>query len=110
MTPGKIAIILKCKMCMYSQHFQQSIDQPGFVAKPARGQLDRENDEPLSPFAPETLLSRDGFGRPVPRQSAQSHLVLFRDSPCFSRRRPYNIPPTATGSVPSLSGHVIAYR
>ena len=24
----------------------------------------------LSPFAPENLLSRDGFGRPVPRQSA----------------------------------------
>ena len=25
----------------------------------------------LSPFAPENLVSRDGFGRPVPRQSAQ---------------------------------------
>ena len=26
----------------------------------------------LSPFAPENLVSRDGFGRPVPRQPAHS--------------------------------------
>ena len=29
----------------------------------------------LSPFAPENLVSRDGFGRPVPRQRAHSLLV-----------------------------------
>ena len=29
---------------IYGQHFQQSIDQPGMVANPARGQLNREND------------------------------------------------------------------
>ena len=31
-------------VCMYSHRFQQSIDEPGEVANPARGQLDREND------------------------------------------------------------------
>ena len=28
--------------CMYSQHFQQSMDQLDMVANPARGQLKRE--------------------------------------------------------------------
>ena len=27
----------------------------------------------LSPFAPENLVSRDGFGSPVPRQPAHLH-------------------------------------
>ena len=47
-------------------HFQQSKDQPGMVAKPARGQLRREMFFPLSPFAPEKVVSRDRFGRPFP--------------------------------------------
>ena len=44
------------------------------VANSARGQLNRENEHSicLSPFAPENLVSRDGFGRPVPRQPAHS--------------------------------------
>ena len=29
---------------MYGYHIQQSMDQPGKVANPARGQLDRENE------------------------------------------------------------------
>ena len=32
----------------------------------------RENHFPLTPFAPENLVSRDGFGRHVPRQPALS--------------------------------------
>ena len=43
------------------------MDQPGKVANPAHGQLNRENDIPLSPCVPENLVSRDGFSRPVPR-------------------------------------------
>ena len=39
--------------------------QPGKVANPARGQLNRENSIPLSPCVPENLVSRDGFSRPV---------------------------------------------
>ena len=42
------------------------MDQPGNVANPARGQLNRKNNISLSPFAPENLVSRDGFGSPVP--------------------------------------------
>ena len=70
--------LLVCSMyaCMYSHHLQQSIDQPGKVANLACGQLDRENDISLnislSLFAPENLVSRESFGRPVPRQPAYS--------------------------------------
>ena len=49
------------------------MDQPGKVANPARGQLNRENNIPLSPCVPENFVSRDGFSRPVPRQSAHLH-------------------------------------
>ena len=49
------------------------MDQPGKVANPARGQLNRENNIPLFPCVPENLVSRDGFSRPVPRQPAHLH-------------------------------------
>ena len=31
-------------VCMYGHHIWQGMDQPGKVAHPARGQLNREND------------------------------------------------------------------
>ena len=91
------------------------MDQPGKVANPASGQLNRENNIPLSPCVPENLVSRDGFSRPVPRQPAHPHTqaesgAYLRDSSRVSRRRPFMKPPHAIGSVPSLSGHAIAYR
>ena len=43
------------------------MDQPGKVASPARGQLNRKKNISLSAFVPEKLISRDGFGSPVPR-------------------------------------------
>ena len=49
------------------------MNQPGKVANPARGQLNRENNIPLSPCMPENLVLRDGFSRPVPRQPAHLH-------------------------------------
>ena len=49
------------------------MDQPGKVANPARGQLYRENNIPLSPCVLENLVSRDGFSHPVPRQPAHLH-------------------------------------
>ena len=55
---------------MYGHHVQQSTDQPGKVANPARGQLNRENEYSPSPYAPENLVSRGVFGSPVPRQPA----------------------------------------
>ena len=49
------------------------MDQPGKVANPAHGQLNRENKYFPAPFAPENLVSRDEFGSPVPRQPAHLH-------------------------------------
>ena len=40
------------------------MDQPGKVANPARGQLNRENNTPLSPFAPENLSRETGSAVP----------------------------------------------
>ena len=70
---------------------------------------------PLSPCVPENLVSRDGFSRPVPRQPAHLHTqaesgAYLRDSSRVPRRRPFMKPPYAIGSVPSLSGHAVAYR
>ena len=72
---------------------------------------------PLSPYAPETLVSRDGFSRPVPRQPSHLHTqaessAYLRDSSRVPRRRSfiYFKPPYALGSVQSLSGHAFAYR
>ena len=102
---------------MYGHACSKSMDRPGMVANPARGQLNREINISLSPLAPENLVLRDGFGSPVPRQTAHLHTkdefgTYFRDSFRIPRRRPfiYLKPPYAIGSVPSLSDHVITYR
>ena len=91
------------------------MDQPGKVANPARGQLNKENNHPLSPCVPENLVSRDGVSRPVPRQPARLHTqaesdAYLRNSSRVPRGRPFMKPPNAIGSVPSSSGHAIAYR
>ena len=103
---------------MYAHHIYCSKgDQPAEVANPARGQLNRENKFFISSFAPENLVSRQGFGGPVPRQSTHLHTqaesgAYLRESCRVSRRDPfiYFKPPYAIGSVPSLLGHEIAYR
>ena len=81
-------------VCMYGHHIYRSMNQPGKVTNPARGQLNRENNIPLSPCVPENLVSRDGFSRPVPRQPAHLHTqaesgAYLRDSSRVPRRRPY---------------------
>ena len=50
----------------------------------------------LSPFAPENLVSRDGFGSHVPRQPAHLHTqtesgAYLWDSSRVPRRRPFII-------------------
>ena len=81
-----------------------------------RGQLKRDNFFFLSPFTPENLVSRDGSGRPVPRQSAHiphnQVLVLTHGIPRdFCDGVHLFISPYAIGSVPSLLGHhAVAYR
>ena len=79
-------------MCGHT--YSKSMDQPGKVANPARGQLNREMDISLSVFAPENLVSRDGFGRPVRRQPDHLHTqaesgTYLRDSSRVPRRRPF---------------------
>ena len=64
--------IIIAHVCMYGHTYSKSMDQPGKVANPARGQLKRENIS-LSAFAPENLVSRDGFGSPVPSQPDHLH-------------------------------------
>ena len=64
------------------------MNQPGKVASPARGQLNRKNKYSLSAFVPENLVARDGFGSPVPRQPANLHTqaesgAYLRDSSEF---------------------------
>ena len=53
--------------------YSKGKDQPGKVANPARGQLNREIFFSLSPFAPDNLVSRDGLGSPVPLKPAHLH-------------------------------------
>ena len=70
---------------------------------------------PLSPYVPENMVSRDRFSRPVPRRPAHLHTqaasgTYLRDSSRVPWRRPIMKPPYAIGSVPSLTGHGIAYR
>ena len=71
----------------------------------------------LSPLAPENMVSRDGYGRPVPRLPAYSpyssriwclltgFLPISTGAPLYLLKPPY-----ATGGVPSLSGHAITDR
>ena len=100
---------------------QSSMDQPGKVANPARGQLNRENDSsPVPVRASEFIWSRETGTGAVP--SCVSLLTLHTqaesgayspDSSRFSRPRPF-IHLTAMrhycGPVPSLSGYPIAHR
>ena len=71
----------------------------------------------LSAFPPDNLVSRDGFGSPVPRQPAHLYTqaesgAYLRDSSRVSWRRPfiYLKPTYAIRLVPSSSGPAIAYR
>ena len=49
-----------------------SADKDSDAPNPFRGQPNSENEFSLSPFAPESMVSLDMFGRPVPRQPVHS--------------------------------------
>ena len=110
---------------MYSHHTSHihtthihthSMDQPSKVANPARGQLNRDTNIFLSPFAPENLVSRDGFDRSIPRQPAHSPhsgwiwCLLTGFLPISAAASILSYRQTPSGSVPSSSGHANAYR
>ena len=90
------------------------MDQPGKVANPARGQLNRENNIRLSPWGLR-IWSRE-MGSAVPSRVSllisilRLNLVLTYGIPPEFRGGVHMKPPYAIGSVPSLSGHAIAYR
>ena len=81
-----------------------------------RGQLNRENDFSLPAFAPENLVSRGGFGSPVPRQPAHLHTqaepgAYLSDPSRVPRRRPFIYLDRHTPSGQSRVYRVtIAYR
>ena len=54
-------------VCMHGCTYSKNMDQPDKVANSARGQLNSLMNISLSSFEPENLVSRDGFGNPVPR-------------------------------------------
>ena len=73
-------------------------------------------DISLFPFVPENLVSRDGFGSPVPRQPAHLHTQAesgdyLGDCSRFPRRRPFiYFISTAIRHRVSPSGHAITHR
>ena len=87
---------------MYGDTCSKSMDQPGKVANPARGQLNREISISLYAFAPENLGRETGSA-----VSSRASLLLSSSAVAsiYLFKPPYDI-----GSVPSLSGHAIAYR
>ena len=90
-------------LSIYSNTYSKSIDQPGKVANSTRGQLNRKMNFSLSPFAPENLVSRDGFDSPVPRQPA--HLYTQVESGAY-----YGIPPDSRGGVHLFIRTVIRHQ
>ena len=91
-----LPVDLRMCVCMNGHHIYsgKGKDQPGKVANLARGQLNREINISLSPFAPENSVSRDGFGRTVPRRPAHLHTqaesgAYSRDFSQFPRRCPF---------------------
>ena len=91
------------------------MDQPGTVANPARGQLNRENMNIFPcPRSRQRIWSR-GTGSAVPSPVILHILHTHPESGPYSRgssrfpnRRPL-ISPYTTGSVPSLSGQASVY-
>ena len=78
---------------MYGHTYSKSMDQPGNVANPARGQMTRENEH-FPAFAPENFVSRDEFRSPVSRQPA--HLHTQAGSGAYSRD---SFPNSAAASI-----------
>ena len=100
-----------CRVIKYSRVWINRVRLPILLVVSWTGKM----NIPLSPCVPENLVSRDVFGRPVPRQPARLHTqaesgAYLRDSSRVPRRRLFMKPPYVIRPVPSLSGHAIAYR
>ena len=93
------------------------MDQPGMVANPARGQPNRENGYFLCPRSCLEIWPRETCLAVPSRVNLlisiiRLNLVLTYGIPPEFRGGVHLLfkPPYAIGSVPSLSGHAIAYR
>ena len=80
---------------MYGHTYSTSTDQPVRLPILLEVSWKGKMNISLSAFAPENLVSRDGFGSPVPRQPAHFHTqaesgAYLRDSSRVPRRRQYN--------------------
>ena len=63
------ACIYVCMVITYSRLWINRLRLPILLVVSQTGKM----NIPLSPYAPENLVSRDGFSRPVPRQPAHPH-------------------------------------
>ena len=79
-------------VCMYGHTYSKSMDQPGKVANPARGQLNRKSYISLSAFAPENLVSRGGSVVP-------SRVSLLISILRLNLMLTYRVPPELRGGV-----------
>ena len=96
---------------------EYSMDKPGKIANPARGQLNRENSYSLVPVRAWQfgLARRVQPSRPASACSLsilRLNMVLTHGIPPDFRAMPIYLfkPPYAIGSVPRRSGHAIAHR
>ena len=74
------------------QHFQQSMDKPGMVANPARGQLNMEKNSfrcPLSRLRIWSRETRSAIPSSVSLHTQAERGAYSRDSYRFPRRRPF---------------------
>ena len=103
---------------MYGHTYSKSMVHPGKVANPARGQLNRENEIFPRPRSCLRIWSRETGSAVPPRVSLL--ISILRLNPVLTYGIPPDFrggvhlfiskPPYSIGSVPSLSGHAIAYR
>ena len=92
-------------VCICGHTYSKSMDQPGKVANPARGTCLRIWSRETGPAVPSRVSL-------LIVHTQAEYGAYSRGSSRVPRRRPfiYLKPPYAIGSVPSLSGHAIAYR
>ena len=99
---------------MYGHTYSKSMHQPGKVANPARGQLNRENE-----YSTLRRIWSSETGSAVPSRVSLHISTLRLDLvflltgflPSSAAASIYLFePPYAIGSVPSLSCHAIAYQ
>ena len=89
-TTGTAVCMYVCMVITYSRVWINRVRLPILLVVSRTGIMNIS----LSPCAPENLVSRDGFGSPVPRQPTHLHTqaeygAYLRDSSRVPRRRPF---------------------